>query len=298
MVKLMKRLLLLLVAFLPLFAVSAAAQNYLTYNSDRRLYWANGAIYTRDDFHWFIENTGQPSRLFLNGVYQSEETGTFDLKMLDAWVIRPNAPGIKVGVVTIPNGHGTQIVALVSLIAPRSVVTLYPISRYYPDVQIVGISNAIAAGSRIIVLDYGSATPDAGISNIIKLNFNVMFVCSLPNTPQDIDLIPDYPTSYNLRNVIGVSACDRNGDPYWSGAGTNTVAAPGRNIAFTDGISYSSGTSYAAPITAGVLALAYSQYNRPAWPMLNLLRSTADNVGGIKRMNPVAFLTANAPVEK
>lgn len=292
----MKRLPIL--GLLWLLTLQANPAEWLTYDSDRRLYWANGAIYQRDEYHWFIENTGQPSRLFLNGVYQSEETGIFDLKMLPAWVIRPNAPGIKVGVVTIPNGHGEQIVSLVSLIAPRSLVTLYPISRYYPEVQLVGISNAIAGGSRIIVLDYGSSIPDAGLSNIIKLNFNVMFVCALPNTPQDIDVLPDYPTSYNFRNVIGVSACDRNGELYWSGAGTNTVSAPGRNIAFADGISYSSGTSYSAPLVAGVLALAYSQYNRPAWPMLNLLRSTAVQLGNTKRMDPVAFLTANSPVEK
>jgi len=49
--------------------------------------------YTRDEPTnpaWFVSNNGQPSKLYYNGVYQSHETGTNDLGLIQAWSIHSN----------------------------------------------------------------------------------------------------------------------------------------------------------------------------------------------------------------
>ena len=238
-----------------LFAIPIIAQSYLSYDAERRVPFQNAAIYARDEYHWFIKNTGQPSRLFLNGVYQSQEGGPSDLNMLAAWSIQPNATGVKVAIVDLNTAHGQRMVECVRLIAPGANVNLVPISRYYPDAVAIGINTAVAEGNQIIVIATGFASPETLVLVAIQSATNCVFVCSVPNADQNIDVQPDYPTSWNLTNVLGVTSTDRTGnlDYGYAAWGTNVVAAPGRNIVANG--TYSTGTSYAAPITAGTVAL-------------------------------------------
>jgi subtilisin family serine protease len=282
----MKKLLIIL----SLFPVWSQAADWLTYDADRRVYWSSGAIYTRDEYHWFVENTGQPTRLFLNGVYQSSETGTYDLNLPEAWAIQPNANGVKVGVVDLPGSHANRMVQLIQLVAPGSSVTLYPVSRYYPDTFGPALYGA-GQSNRIVVIATGWAQLEMQIEMAIHMNPNCVFICAAPDQPQDMDVVPDYPYSFYFPNVLGVNATDRNGELYWSGTGNYVVSAPGRNIT-ADGQTYSSGTSYAAPIAAGCVALVVAK--KPAKTSDFYVQHTlkwATPTPTINRINPVAMLT-------
>ncbi|MFA7243465.1 MAG: S8 family serine peptidase [Sulfuricellaceae bacterium] len=271
--------------------VLPCAAQVLDYDANRRVYWSSGAIYTRDEYHWFVRNTGQPSRLFLNGVYQSEETGNWDLNMTSAWAIQPNANGVRVAVVDVPGSHANRIVQLIQLIAPGAVVTLYPVSRYYPDVVGPMLYNACVS-NRIVVLATGWATPDLQIEMALHMGSTyAVVVCSAPNNPQSMDVIPDYPYSYHFPNVLAVNALDRAGAHYWSGYGVNVIGAPGRNVT-GDGVTYSSGCSYAAPIAAGCVALLIAKKpdRIPRFYVEHALKWSTP-AGLTRRINPVAMLT-------
>ncbi|MEQ1571902.1 MAG: S8 family serine peptidase [Myxococcota bacterium] len=88
----------------------------------------------------------------------------------------------------------------------------------------------------------------------------------------DNDLTPVFPASYPFANVLAVASLREGGglDP-WSHFGGESVdvAAPGTSlcslgIGSDDQVSVSSGTSYAAPVAAGVAALV-----RERWPRLD-----------------------------
>lgn len=56
--------------------------------------------YAREDYQWWRNNSGQDSRLFLNGSHVSSEPGgEYDLNLPEAWLIQPRADGVIVGIV-------------------------------------------------------------------------------------------------------------------------------------------------------------------------------------------------------
>lgn len=83
------------------------------------------------------------------------------------------------------------------------------------------------------------------------------------NQNQDVDTFGDVPTGCASDYMIGVTATNQSDLIDFAGYGDQTinVAAPGSNIYTTqpnDGYGGTSGTSFATPLTAGVLALMYS----------------------------------------
>lgn len=269
--------------------------DWLTYDEDARVPFLQASIYTRDDYDWWIENTKQPSRLFYYGAYQEQEEGNFDLQMPSVWLVQSSASGVTVAVVDIPGPHSARILDLIQKAAPGVDAELFPVSRYYDEPMSDGISNAVASGARIVVIATGwpSMPPLIGNSISYGIDRNVIFVCSTPNNPG----IPDWPVAGHISNLLGVSSVDRNGDLYWSATDDFCVAAPGRNIV-ADG-NYSSGTSYSAAITAGVMALLVAKHpNASATKLVLHVKSTADNLGSFRRFNALNMMLTPLPSGK
>jgi hypothetical protein len=83
------------------------------------------------------------------------------------------------------------------------------------------------------------------------------------NQSQDVDTFGDVPTACASDYMVGVTATDNSDQITFAGYGDQTinVAAPGDNIYSTSSngnYSNTSGTSFASPLTAGVIGLLYS----------------------------------------
>ena len=255
--------------------------------------------YTRDeptDPPWFVENNGEPSRLYYNGVYQSQETGGDDLNLYSAWAIQP--AGAKVGVVD-QTAHGDRVAALVGTVSPQSEVFRHELLRWNaPDIA-AGIQASVASGCRVVVVTTGFSAWDDGLSNACKTaeQAGVVICYAVPNVDQDLEGLPlDYPYvwSHEMGNIIGATSTDRDGSHYSpSATGTNCIAAPGRNIVAAG--TYSSGTSWSAPILAGCVALLVERYpDQPVENYRSVLRATSTPVS--HRVDIFAALNAPVPV--
>ena len=108
------------------------------------------------------------------------------------------------------------------------------------------------------------------------------------NDATNNDLIPQYPASYDVPNVISVAATDSNDDlAGFSNYGATSVdlAAPGVDILSTvhgDTTDFKSGTSMACPHVAGAMALLISvQPNLTPAEAKQILMASIDPVAGL-----------------
>jgi subtilisin family serine protease len=134
--------------------------------------------------------------------------------------------------------------------------------------EIEAIEYAIDNGASIINASLGG--PDYSNAEYEAIQHaedaGVLFVAAAGNDGLDNDLIPNYPASYELNNIISVAATD-NCDilASWSNYGATSVdvAAPGVSIYSTKaGNTYQelSGTSMAAPYVSALSALIWAEY--------------------------------------
>lgn len=120
---------------------------------------------------------------------------------------------------------------------------------------------------RILSNSWGGGGYNPALLNVIQAaNDNgILFVAAAGNDNKNTDVSANYPSNYNVPNVISVAAIDSQGNrASFSNYGATTVdiAAPGVGILSTvpnSGYASYNGTSMATPHVSGLAVLAYAQ---------------------------------------
>ncbi len=137
----------------------------------------------------------------------------------------------------------------------------------------------VEEGATVINMSYGPEEPSRSnlwhaaayrrfFERMAELHPNVVFVAAAGNESGELDGENYYPGGIDLPNVITVGAIDHTGDAArfsntTSGNGEVTLAAPGVKVPVgvdptTDQVFNASGTSFAAPMVTGAIALIQS----------------------------------------
>ena len=180
------------------------------------------------------------------------------------------------------NGMGVASVAGQSLIMPVRIAS--PSAYAYWSTVAQGITWAADHGARVANLSYGGATKSSTVQSAAQYlkSKGGLLVVSAGNNGIDEGILP-------TTSLIPVSATDNNDvKTSWSSYGSYVaLSSPGAGIYTTSrggGYTAASGTSLAAPITAGVIALMMA-----AKPSLtnavveSLLFKTAVDLGAVGR---------------
>jgi thermitase len=106
-----------------------------------------------------------------------------------------------------------------------------------PDTAVAGgFAYARQAGLRIVNASFGISGPSQLVRDAIAEAPNTLFVVTAGNLPDDHDVVPEYPCTFELPNMICVAASQQDGNlTDWTGYGGKTVdlAAPGEDILST-----------------------------------------------------------------
>ena len=191
-------------------------------------------------------------------------------------------------------GHGTSVASLILQVAPKA--TILPIrvldANGGGDTATVttAINYAVSKGANIINLSLGSETASPALNAAVQyaVSKGIAVVCAAGNTGTTSMIYPaasakGIRTSTEGSGVMSVGSVDTLfRKSKFSSYGTNLdLTAPGEGLtAAFPGNRYSkvSGTSFAAPVVTGVLALSSSTRvpNTTASQVVNMLRIVKD----------------------
>jgi subtilisin family serine protease len=182
------------------------------------------------------------------------------------------------------NGHGTHVAGIIGAIGNNGLgVTgvawrVQLMALKFMDATGNGsVSDAIqcldyarAKGAHVINASWGSTNASSLLDKALERarQAGIIVVCSAGNDSRNNDLVPSYPASTPLDNILSVTATTRIDSfyPFGNfGASSVDLAAPGSPIVstwFTSDTAYasSSGSSAAAPHVSGTLALLRARF--------------------------------------
>ena len=132
------------------------------------------------------------------------------------------------------------------------------------------IDYAIRNGADILSNSWGGGGHSQALEDILRVanSKGIIVTAAAGNSATNNDYKPQYPSNYNLPNIISVAATNAQDDlASFSCYGPKTVhvAAPGRNILSTNinnTYSVMSGTSMATPHVSGMIGLYLSFYGK------------------------------------
>jgi subtilisin family serine protease len=197
--------------------------------------------------------------------------------------------------------HGTQVAGLIGAqangrgsigICWRVPLYLYQVSTRtdWAGEVVRAIDLCIARGIRVVCIPNNvPGTEEVELAFIRAASHDIIFVVSAVNESNDHDTLNDYPTTWRMEHVFTISNCMRTGDllPGGAGWGQQTVfaGAPGRRLPVLTaggGYAFSSGTSEACGVAAGLVALVRSEF--PQWNFQQIRQHLADTVTVIPSM--------------
>ncbi|MBI2808098.1 MAG: tandem-95 repeat protein [Planctomycetes bacterium] len=168
------------------------------------------------------------------------------------------------------------------------------------DTAIDALNYAVSNGATISNNSWGGGGYYAPLNDAIAAAANQghIFVAAAGNAGSNNDLVPGYPASYELDNIISVAATDKN-DQLASfsnyGASSVDLGAPGVDILSTvptsgqlgdpSGYATLSGTSMASPHVAGVVALVRGQH--PEWSYQQVISQVLGTVDPVANLSQV-----------
>ncbi|MCH7548988.1 MAG: S8 family serine peptidase, partial [Candidatus Krumholzibacteriota bacterium] len=177
-------------------------------------------------------------------------------------------------------GHGTHVAGTIGAVGNNGIgvagmswrVKILPIKfldRFGGTTSdaVQSIEYATMMGVRIINNSWGGPGQSMALRAAIEDagNRGILCVAAAGNTALDNDIIPFFPSSFDLDNIVAVASTTDSDDPsFFSNFGKNSVdlSAPGFRILSTvpgNGYDRLSGTSMATAHVSGALALLYSR---------------------------------------
>jgi len=150
----------------------------------------------------------------------------------------------------------------------------------------IAVRYSALMGAKVVNMSLGRYDTVTAVKEAIEDYPNVIFVCAAGNSGKEEY---SYPASYNLPNIISVGATN----PYDEKAALSTyndgidIMAPGTGMigaiaTDTNSYNYSSGTSFAAPLVAGLCALVWSYDSMLNYQdVIDRVLNTADDIAGL-----------------
>jgi hypothetical protein len=232
------------------------------------------------DNHWV--NTAEIPG---NGV---DDDGNGYIDDINGWNVGNNSGNLN----TQATGHGTNVAGMIGATGNNNVgvvganwdVKMMNVIGYnvgseasvvsayeYPLVQRQLYNNSNGAQGSFVVSTNASWGIDGANPNNYPIwcafydtlgKYGILNCGATTNSNLNVDVSGDMPTACGSQYMVGVGRSDRN-DGFQGGYGATTInfAAPGVQVVTTangNGYTSTTGTSFASPLTAGVIALLYS----------------------------------------